>query len=96
MLFRSYVYSDASRNVAPQRIASKEARELLINTDAFVDLGGKYIFSLYELSNAEELNFEMVYHNDGTNGNNSIYRTLYVYKIGFDGNSKELSEREAK
>lgn len=93
---RLYVYSDASRNVAPQRIASKEARELLINTDAFVDLGGKYIFSLYELSNAEELNFEMVYHNDGTNGNNSIYRTLYVYKIGFDGNSKELSEREAK
>lgn len=81
---RLYVYSDGSRNVTPRRTVPYEMRELLINVDAFEELGGKYVFSLYELSNAEEMNFDLVYHDDGTIGNDSIYRTLYVYKLNSD------------
>lgn len=75
---RLYAYIDDSKDVTPRRRGILEAKELLINTEALEELGGKYVFSLYELLNAEDLNLKLVYHGNDKEG---IYSTLYVYEI---------------
>lgn len=78
---RLYVYLDDSQNVEPKRMTGSEAKELLIDIESFAKLGGKFIFSLYELSNAEDLKLELVYHDEEKCLQESIYCTLYVYEI---------------
>lgn len=50
---------------------------LYLDSEQFVKMGGKYLFSRYELDNAEELGFTLrgVYSNE-----NSPY-TIYLYEI---------------
>lgn len=78
---RMYCFIDESKDVAPKRVAKDEARDLLINIDAFYDMGGRYIFSMYELSNADDLGLYLVEHK--TDMESSLYQT-WVYKVGRD------------
>ena len=54
-----------------------EEKELLINTEAFEELGGKYILSRCKISNAEELNLKLYLDMDSED---SIYH-VFVYTI---------------
>lgn len=77
---RLYVYTNGSKDVEPKRDIIYEEREALINTDEFGSMGGKYIFSLYKLSNAANLNLKLVYHNE-EEIQDSIYSKMYVYEF---------------
>lgn len=58
---RAYVYSGSEDSVVSNFKSFTAAdRDLYIDTEAFGELGGKYIFSRFELSNAEELGLGFV------------------------------------
>ena len=73
---RLYLYNSIV-SFAPIRNIPDTIVELKIDINYFVQLNGKYIFSLYKFSNAEELNlsFSGVFSNDS-----SIY-TIYLYEL---------------
>lgn len=77
-LARIFGYSEASNDAAPAGLTKDGAKDLLINTDAFYDMGGRYILSKYELANADELGLFLVEHK--TDIESSIYQT-WVYKV---------------
>lgn len=75
---RLYCYIDDTLNVEPVADYDISSKQLLINTDAFLNMGGKYILSRYELSNAKDLGLVLV--EKKMDKEDSIYRT-WVYKI---------------
>lgn len=76
---RLYCYTDDSKNVEPSVVTDEETRELLIDVQAFYNKGGRYIFSKYELENAEELRLSLVEHKKDMES--SIYQ-VWIYEIG--------------
>jgi hypothetical protein len=75
---RLYLYN-STVSFHPTRNIPDEAVELKIDIDYFMQLNGKYIFSLYKFSNAKELNLILSgVFNDET----SIY-TIYVYEVEY-------------
>lgn len=73
---RIYAYIDGY-SVEPDKEKNIEEKELLINTEAFEELGGKYILSRCKISNAEELNLKLYLDMDSED---SIYH-VFVYTI---------------
>lgn len=73
---RAYLYSGADLSVVS---ASKEFtvtdRDIYIDTEAFAELGGRYIFSRIRLSNAEEAGLQLVNSYEG-----EAYR-VYLYAV---------------
>lgn len=85
---RCYLFSGNFPSVTnANRDYGFESDELYINTDAFKYLGGRYIFSRLELTNAAQQGFELVncYTDEG-----SPYK-LYVYKTISRYMDKEIS-----
>lgn len=73
---RAYIFSGSGENTwNPYRELSVSDDRLYINADMFRQLGGTYLFSRFEISNAEELGFSLkgVYEGYG-----SPY-TVYLY-----------------
>ena len=60
----------------PTRDKNSEPAPLYIDTDAFVEYGGMYIFSRAEISNAEALGLEFINDFDSEE---SLYH-IYVYQ----------------
>lgn len=76
---RAYLYAGSGESIYnPYRNQPLEDHHLYLDSKQFVKMGGKYLFSRYELDNAEELGFSLrgVYENE-----NSPY-TIYLYEIG--------------
>lgn len=74
---RAYLYSGTEESiVAASRSYQVTDREIYMNTDAFKKLGGTYIFSRIELSNALEVQLKLL----GSYEEESSPYTLYVYK----------------
>lgn len=75
---RAYLYAGSGESIYnPYRNQSLEDRHLYLDSEQFVKMGGKYLFSRYELDNAEELGFFLrgIYSDD-----DSPY-TVYLYEI---------------
>ena len=75
---RAYLYAGSGESIYnPYRNQSLEDRHLYLDSEQFVKMGGKYLFSRYELDNAEELGFSLrgIYSDD-----DSPY-TVYLYEI---------------
>jgi hypothetical protein len=75
---RAYIFSRTVDSIwSPEKTKNVEDKRLLIDTDAFKELNGKYIFSRIEISNADELGLKLVnqYSND-----DSPY-TIWLYSI---------------
>lgn len=75
---RAYLYAGSGESIYnPYRNQPLEDRHLYLDSEQFVKMGGKYLFSRYELDNAEELGFSLrgVYSDEG-----SPY-TVYLYEI---------------
>ncbi|MBO4456607.1 MAG: hypothetical protein J5802_02720 [Butyrivibrio sp.] len=73
---RAYIFSGSDYGIwNPARTLEVEDKRLLIDTDAFSQLNGKYIFSRVEISNSNELDLKLVgkYTDD-----NSPY-TIWLY-----------------
>jgi hypothetical protein len=73
---RMYLFND-DIGFAPTRTRHETPVELHINTDAFRRLGGVYILSRAEISNAADLRLSFVNH---YNCESSIYE-IFVYRI---------------
>lgn len=73
---RMYVYADSTKNPTVDKSKSVEQKELHINTEAFKQQGGRYILSRYILTNAKELQLEMICDYDEPN---SLYH-IFVYQ----------------
>lgn len=85
---RAYLYSGTDPSiVAAVRDYSVTDRNLYIDTDAFKAIGGRYIFSRIELSNADEAGFLLA----GTYTDESSPYTLYVYQTISRYQTKEHS-----
>ena len=53
---RAYLYAGSGESIYnPYRNQPLEDRHLYLDSEQFVKMGGKYLFSRYELDNAEEL-----------------------------------------
>ncbi|MFQ8703988.1 MAG: DUF6044 family protein [Eisenbergiella sp.] len=75
---RAYLYAGSGESIYnPYRNQLLEDRHLYLDSEQFVKMGGKYLFSRYELDNAEELGFFLrgIYSDD-----DSPY-TVYLYEI---------------
>ena len=75
---RAYLYAGSGESIYnPYRNQPLEDRHLYLDSEQFVKMGGKYLFSRYELDNAEELGFFLrgIYSDD-----DSPY-TVYLYEI---------------
>ena len=75
---RAYLYAGSGESIYnPYRNQPLEDRHLYLDSEQFVKMGGKYLFSRYELDNAEELGFSLrgIYSDD-----DSPY-TVYLYEI---------------
>ena len=75
---RAYLYAGSGEGIYnPYRNQLLEDRHLYLDSEQFVKMGGKYLFSRYELDNAEELGFFLrgIYSDD-----DSPY-TVYLYEI---------------
>ena len=73
---RAYIFSGTGENTyGPMRNLNLHNNTLSINTEAFKELKGKYIFSRVDISNQESLGL----HLKGTYTNN-VY-TIYVYEV---------------
>ena len=74
---RAYLYSGTDLSIVnAYRSYNVTDNDIYIDLDAFKALGGRYIFSRIELSNAQETGLELV----GTYTNDSSPYTLYVYQ----------------
>lgn len=75
---RAYLYAGSGESIYnPYRNQPLKDRHLYLDSEQFVKMGGKYLFSRYELENAKELGFFLrgVYSEE-----NSPY-TIYLYEI---------------
>lgn len=77
-LARVFGYSAASKDTAPETLTKDGPKDLLINADALYNLGGRYVLSKHELSNAGELGLSLVEHK--TDIESSLYQ-VWVYKV---------------
>ncbi len=83
---RAYLYSGTDLSiVSPTRSQWVTDRDIYIDVDAFKNLGGRYIFSSIELTNAEQSGLLLV----GTYTNENSPYTLYVYQTASRYQSKE-------
>ncbi len=58
---RAYIFSGTDENIwNPRRTINVTDKRLLIDPDAFEELGGEYLFSRIEICNAAELGFTFV------------------------------------
>lgn len=74
---RAYLYSGTDLSIVQAaRTIYATDRNLYIDTDAFKTLNGTYIFSRWELENADELGLQLVNVYETEN----IYYTIYLYK----------------
>ena len=75
---RAYLYSGTDLSIVnASRSYSVTDRDIYIDVDAFKELGGRYIFSRIELTNAQEKGLTLA----GTYRNDSSPYVLYVYQI---------------
>lgn len=80
---RAYLYSGTDLSIVnASRTYSVTDQDIYIDVDAFRELGGEYIFSRIELTNAEEVGLVLA----GTYTHESSPYTLYVYRAA-DTNS---------
>ncbi|MFI3215128.1 MAG: DUF6044 family protein, partial [Eubacteriales bacterium] len=76
---RAYIYSGAGENTYnPLRNLDVGDTNLYIDVDAFTNLGGTYIFSRIELSNATDLGLELVKAYENREVSPYI---IYVYQV---------------
>ncbi|MBQ8597596.1 MAG: hypothetical protein IJ409_07410 [Lachnospiraceae bacterium] len=74
---RAYLYSGTDLSiVSGSRTYNVTDRDIYIDIDAFKELGGRYIFSRIELTNAAEAGLELI----GTYTHEDSPYTLYVYQ----------------
>lgn len=75
---RAYLFSGTVESIwLPERTKEVEDHSLLIDTEAFRNLGGVYIFSRIELDNADELELTLV----NTYQDDSSPYTIWLYSI---------------
>lgn len=75
---RAYLYSGTDLSIVnASRSYSVTDRDIYIDVDAFKELGGRYIFSRIELTNAQEKGLTLA----GTYRNDSSPYVLYVYQV---------------
>ena len=75
---RAYLFAGSGESIYnPYRNQPLEDRHLYLDSEQFVKMGGKYLFSRYELDNAEELGFSL----RGVYGAESSPYTIYLYEI---------------
>ena len=75
---RAYLYSGTDLSIAQAtRTIYATDRKLYIDPEAFKELGGSYIFSRWELENADELGLSLqnIYETE------NIYYTIYLYRV---------------
>lgn len=85
---RAYLYSGTEPSIVMAvRDYTVTDHDIYIDTDAFKAIGGRYIFSRIELSNAGEAGFSLV----GTYTDESSPYTLYVYQTISRYQTKEHS-----
>ncbi len=73
---RAYLYSGTEASVvSPLKSFEAADKDLYIDSDAFVEMGGKYIFSRFEISNGEEIGMELI----GAYGTDGKPYAVYVY-----------------
>lgn len=72
---RAYIFS-SDVTFKPTRDIVEEA-EMLVDADVFEDMGGRYVFSRVSISNASDLNLELV----GKYQNEESPYTIYVYTL---------------
>lgn len=74
---RAYLFSASDENTyIPYRDLGLQDQSLQINTDAYRELGGRYIFSSIEISNAAELELEL----KGVYSHDSSPYTIFLYE----------------
>ena len=74
---RAYLFAGVDENVyEPVRNLSISDSTLYIDADAFREMGGKYIFSRLEISNAKELSLDL----RGTYTMKTLPYTIYLYE----------------
>lgn len=74
---RAYLFSGSGENVpSPFRTFQLEDRRLMIDTDAFKELGGTYVFSRIEISNDHDLGLTLIKKYEDT----SLPYSLYIYQ----------------
>lgn len=74
---RAYLYSGTDLSIVnAYRTYQVTDRDIYINIDAFKELGGEYIFSRIDLTNAQEAGLVL----EGTYTHKESPYTLYVYK----------------
>ncbi|MCR5655893.1 MAG: DUF6044 family protein [Butyrivibrio sp.] len=74
---RAYLFSGSEESIwSPERTKEVTDHSLLIDIDAFRNLGGKYIFSRIELDNAGELGLELM----GKYENDTSPYTIWLYR----------------
>lgn len=75
---RAYIFSGSIESIwSPERTKNVEDKRLLIDTKSMKALGGKYIFSRIEISNAAEIKASLV----GKYESNESPYTIWVYEI---------------
>ena len=75
---RAYIFSGTDDSIwSPTRSKDVADKRLLINTDAFKLLNGKYIFSRIEISNADNLGLTLI----NTYSNSDSPYTIWLYSI---------------
>lgn len=85
---RAYLYSGTDLSVVSTTKSYQVSdQDLYMDTDAFKALGGRYIFSRIQLSNAREAGFSLV----GTYTDEASPYTLYVYQTTSRYQTKEHS-----
>lgn len=74
---RAYLYSGGGENTyEPVRVQELQDRRLYLDTEAFKDLGGVYIFSRVELTGIDELGLKLT----GEFGHETSPYVIYVYQ----------------
>lgn len=71
---RAYLYSGTDLSiVSATKTVYATDRDIYIDTAAFRNLGGKYIFSRFELTNAAEIGLELVSSHRARDGSSQVY-----------------------
>ncbi len=75
---RAYVFSPTTESVwLPERSKNVADNRLVIDTEAFMNLGGHYVFSRVEIDNADELGLKLI---NSYSEESSPY-TIWVYSV---------------
>ena len=72
---RAYIFS-TDVSFGPYRTSEVTKADMLIDADVFREMGGKYVFSRVEISNADALGIEQI----GVYENEKSPYTIYVYE----------------